>query len=193
MTNRKSAPSTPKVKSQMPADLIEVGKIGKPVGLHGHVLVWLNDPESDVLSTQEQLWVGDGFMTIELVRPKPDAWEVGFAEVTTREGAEALTHLVVSAPREELGEGEFYVEDLRGRRVVDEQGVAHGTVLEIVWAGARALLEVGVSSASAALVPVDGPFIVSVTDKQVVVSSTHGLFDHVVVAGATDADGADSE
>lgn len=193
MPKRKSSPSSAKASSAKPEGLIEIGKIGKPVGLQGHVLVWLNDPDSDVLSISEQLWVGDGFLTIELVRPKPGSWEVGFAEVTSREGAEALTHLVVSAPREELDDGEFYVEDLRGLPVVDEQGVAHGTVLEIVWAGARALLEVGVSSASAALVPVDGPFIVKVTDQQVVVSSSHGLFDNLTVVGAPDADGAEND
>lgn len=155
-----------------PKDLIEVGKIGKPVGLKGNVLLWLNDPSSDVLEHHDKLWVGDRWLTVEVVRPKADAWEVGFAEIAHRDGAVALTHAVVSVPRAALSEDEFYVEDLRGRRVIDENGVERGVVSDIVWAGPRAMLEV-----SGKLVPVDGPFIVRVAPDVVTISAMSGLFD----------------
>ena len=160
-----------------PPDLLEVGRIGKPVGLKGYVLVWLNDPSSEVLEQHDRLWVGDRFLTIELVRPKPDAWEVGFAEITSRDQAAALTHAIVSVPRELLPADEFYVEDLRGRRVVDENGTDRGVVREIVWAGSRAMLEVGSPGAGTALVPVDGPFILKVTPDLVTISAMSGLFE----------------
>jgi 16S rRNA processing protein RimM len=65
--------------------------------------------------------------------------------VDDRTQAEALTGLHVAIPRGELPAaevGEFYWADLVGLEVINEQGVALGTVIEVISTGAHAVLKV---------------------------------------------------
>lgn len=151
---------------------IEVGRVGKPVGLRGRFLVWLNDPSSTVVDDNEALLIAGRPYTVTYAQPRSDCWEIGVEGVTSREDAEKLTHKLISVPREKLAADEFYVEDLRGMAVQDASGRSFGRVLEITWAGPRAMLEVGVSAKDAVLVPVDGPFILRVEAGTVVVDSS---------------------
>ncbi|MDQ6927140.1 MAG: ribosome maturation factor RimM [Actinomycetota bacterium] len=108
--------------------LLEVGRIAKPHGLKGEVIVKMtsNRPEQRLapgarLSTEK----GD----LEVVRSSPHQhrWIVVFAGVTDRAGAEALHGtLLLAEPIEE--EGALWVHELIGAQVVDTAGRHFGAV-----------------------------------------------------------------
>jgi 16S rRNA processing protein RimM len=78
--------------------------------------------------------------------------------VDDRTRAEACAGLYVAIPRTELpaaGAGEFYWADLIGLEVTNEQGVALGTVSELISTGVHAVLKVqfGVRGEGERLIP----------------------------------------
>jgi 16S rRNA processing protein RimM len=68
-----------------------------------------------------------------------------FAEVTDRNGAEALRSTVLTVPRSTLpplGEGEYYYADLIGLPAVSSEGEALGTCIAVENFGAGDVLEI---------------------------------------------------
>jgi 16S rRNA processing protein RimM len=119
---------------------LELGYVRAAHGLKGEVAVRTHDPASQVLDEVERVWAKERSgvereLTIEGVRdaPKGDLL-VAFAEVQTREQAEAIVGATLSVFRDDLeppAEGEFFQGDLVGLEAVDPTGVSLGTVEEI--------------------------------------------------------------
>jgi len=148
-----------------------VGRIGKPHGLHGDVVVSFvsNRPERVapgavlVTATGEQLVVASA-------RPNARAWVVHFTTVTSREGAEALRGTVLRAePIDD--ESAWWVHELVGAQVADGDGAVLGTVRAVVANPASDLLELD----DGALVPLR--FVVRREGTTVVVDIPDGLLD----------------
>lgn len=110
-------------------------------------------------------------LTVTKVNPGPrGATMIHFAEVTRREGAEALKGLALLLPKVDIPpapEGEVYFMDLVGRAVVGPDGGAIGTVTGVMDAPAQALLELD----SGALVPVHGEFIEDIAASPLVLTA----------------------
>jgi 16S rRNA processing protein RimM len=136
-----------------PSPMLEVGRITKPHGLSGQVLVSLTSTETSRLSSGSQLRAGDRDLVVEQAEPHQHRWIVRFTGVSTREDAESLAGRPLFAPaKPEADDGDdvaLWVHELIGARVVDDAGTDWGPVVAVVANPASDLLEL----ASGALVP----------------------------------------
>ncbi|HEY5024801.1 MAG TPA: ribosome maturation factor RimM [Acidimicrobiales bacterium] len=150
--------------------MLEVGRVGKPHGLTGEVVVTLvsNRPERVVVGST--FLTDDGELRIEASRPFTDKWLMTFAGIDSREQAEALRGTVLRGrPLED--ENAWWVHELIGAEVVDLVGAHLGNVAGVLANPASDLLELD----GGALVPLR--FVVKRGAGRVVVDVPAGLFD----------------
>jgi 16S rRNA processing protein RimM len=118
---------------------LQVGYVAKAHGLRGEVVVRTFDPSSEILFEVQRarLRRRDGAeleLSLEEARPAGREIVVAFAEVRTREDAEALVGATVFVFREEIdppADGEYFQGDLVGLAAVAEDGRPLGKVEEI--------------------------------------------------------------
>jgi len=125
--------------------LLEVGRITKPHGLSGEVLVSLSTTEPSRVAPGAILRAGDRDLVVVRSTQHHQRWIVAFEGVDSREAAEALQGTVVLA-RAKAGadDGEpdaLWVHELIGATVVDLNGQAHGRVVTVLDNPASDLLE----------------------------------------------------
>lgn len=131
---------------------ILLAQIGAPHGIKGEVRVKpFGEPE--MLNQYGKLETKDGQkFKIKRMRPQKTVMVVKFEGVNTREEAEALNRVELYIDRTKLpnlGEDdEFYVEDLIGMDVVDEEAKPLGTVLTVPNFGAGDMLEIKPTNSS---------------------------------------------
>jgi 16S rRNA processing protein RimM len=147
-----------------------VGRIVKPHGLAGEVLVVLvsNRPERSEAGTVFSTDAGD--LRVETVRPFRDSWLMTFAGVSSREQADALRSTILRAPPLH-DEQAWWVHELIGSEVVSDDGTPLGTVRAVVANAASDLLELD----GGALVPLR--FVTERSPARLVVSAPPGLLD----------------
>ncbi len=126
-------------------ELIAVGKIGKTWGIRGHVIVRLHNPDSELGWVADVIHLrGEGFPRAAV---SVDTWEdkggkllAKFEGIHSPQDAQALTHLEVLAPFEDLPEAEedeVYVHELLGMRVLDAVRGDLGVIENVFFAGAN--------------------------------------------------------
>jgi 16S rRNA processing protein RimM len=148
--------------------MLEVGRVVKPHGLKGEVIVEL------ITTRTDRLVPGARFGDLEIVNVKPHQhrWIVGFAGVTTREGAEALRRRVLSAEPIQDGDTDaLWVHELIGADVIDTAGTWLGVVTAVEANPASDLLVLD----GGGLVPLR--FVVDHEDGKVTVDPPAGLLD----------------
>ena len=150
--------------------MLEVGRIVKPHGLRGDVIVDLVTNRTERLDPGTVL-DGDG-RTFEVVRASQHKgrWIVTFHGVNSIEEAETLRDVVLRA--EPIDDPDaLWVHELLGASVVERDGTVRGTVTAVQANPASDLLVLD----SGALVPLR--FVVEHSPEQVVVDAPEGLFD----------------
>ena len=147
--------------------MLEVGRVVKPHGLKGEVVVELTTTRTDRLAP------GTRFDDLEVVRSQPfqHRWIVAFSGVTTREAADALRGRVLRAEPIDDDPDALWVHELIGASVVDMAGAELGTVTAVEANPASDLLVLD----SGGLVPLR--FVVEHSNGRVVVDPPAGLFD----------------
>ena len=114
-------------------------------GVTGEVRLKLFAESLDSLKRFKRFDAAGRPLTLRTLRAgKPDA-VARFAEVTTREAAEALRGTLLTVDRAALpppGEGEYYHSDLVGRTAVTPDGTPVGTVVAVENFGAGDILEI---------------------------------------------------
>ncbi|MDR1956599.1 MAG: ribosome maturation factor RimM [Treponema sp.] len=145
-----------------------VGVLGAPFGLKGHVKVHSFSGEYEHLKQLERVTLrqrGDErVLELEETIPITGALGMQFKGIHTPEAAKALTGAELLADRAHaapLKPDEFYVEDLRGLRVVlekadpgsREDGAALGYISDVLEGGGASLIEIRLSSGELKLVP----------------------------------------
>ena len=154
------------------AGLLEIGRIGRPQGLRGAVVVALTTDRLERLDVGSVLLSATGELVVQSSRHDGQRWIVTFVGVTTREGAEDLTGSVLSAAPLELNDDTLWIHELIGARVVDQEGVDRGEVVSVLANPASDLLELDTGS----LVPLR--FVVGEpTAGSIVVDVPDGLWD----------------
>jgi 16S rRNA processing protein RimM len=150
--------------------LLEVGRIVKPHGVKGEVIVDLVTNRTERLAAGSVLASPAGALEVARSSPHQGRWIVAFVGVDDRDRAEALRGTVLSAdPIED--DTELWVHELIGSEVVDVAGRAHGRVEAIEANPASDLLVL----ADGRLVPLT--FVVSSTAGRIVVDVPAGLLD----------------
>jgi 16S rRNA processing protein RimM len=150
--------------------VLEVGRVVKPHGLRGDVIVSLVTNRTERLDPGTVLDAGE--RTLEVVRSSQHKgrWIVTFHGVNSIDDAEALRDVVLSA--EPLDDPDaLWVHELHGALVVETDGTERGTVTAVQANPASDLLVLD----TGALVPLR--FVVEHANGRVVVDVPEGLFD----------------
>jgi 16S rRNA processing protein RimM len=159
---------------------LEVGRITRPHGLRGEVLVSLLTTEPSRLAGGSVLWAGPDQLRVRRATRHHTQWIVDFDGVTSRQQAEDLAGQVLTAPAKEAADDgddqALWVHDLVGARVVEVDGTDRGRVTGVLANPASDLLELE----SGALVPLR--FVVGTPERTeagvvVQVDPPAGLFE----------------
>jgi 16S rRNA processing protein RimM len=153
--------------------LLEVGKVDKPHGLRGEVVVTLTTTEAVRVAPGSTLVAGPRSLRVLSSKPLQHRWIVAFEGLSSREDAEALAGARLQA--EPLGADDpdaVWVHEVIGGEVVEVDGTARGRVEAVQENPASDLLVLE----SGALVPLT--FLVGRDDDgRWVVDVPAGLFD----------------
>jgi 16S rRNA processing protein RimM len=150
---------------------LEVGRIIKAQGLKGQVLVDLWSDRTERLAPGSELLSDRGPLRVVASIAHQQRFIVTFDGITTREAAEHLRGVVLSAPRLE-DESVIWVDQLYDAEVFDAQGVRRGVVVGVEANPASDLLVLD----SGALVPLT--FVTTVeANVRIDVDVPEGLFE----------------
>jgi 16S rRNA processing protein RimM len=149
---------------------LEVGRITKPHGLRGEVIVKLLTDRAERLDPDSVLSTVRGPLRVLASRPHQTGWIVSFDGVVDRNGAERLRDVVLRAEPLDVDDA-LWVHDLVGCRVLTPDGTDHGEVVAVQDNPASDLLVLD----DGKLVPLT--FLVSNEPGEVVVDVPEGLFD----------------
>jgi 16S rRNA processing protein RimM len=153
--------------------LLEVGRITKPHGLRGEVLVLLSSDRTSRVDPGSVLFTDRGTLTVAASRPHQDRWIVSFDEITDRSEAEAWRGVVLQGQVldvDDLDDGDW-VHELVGCRVELADGTTVGEVEAVQANPAADLLVLD----SGALVPM--VFVTDRSDGRIVVDPPEGLLE----------------
>jgi 16S rRNA processing protein RimM len=162
-------------------DLVVVGRVRRPHGVRGEVLIEpLTDEPDAVYASGRRVFGGtvDGPMeeeapvlTVIETRPFKDGLLVRFEEIPDRTQAELWNGRLLLVPEDELTppeEGEVYQHELKGMTVELSSGEVVGTVAEVFEVPQGLLLDVA-RERGTVLVPFSGAIIVDVDRERRVV------------------------
>jgi 16S rRNA processing protein RimM len=153
--------------------LLEVGRITKPHGLRGEVLVLLSSDRTSRVDPGSVLFTDRGTLTVAASRPHQDRWIVSFDEITDRSEAEAWRGVVLQGQVldvDDLDDGDW-VHELVGCRVELADGTTVGEVEAVQANPAADLLVLD----SGALVPM--VFVTDRSDGRIVIDPPEGLLE----------------
>jgi 16S rRNA processing protein RimM len=155
-----------------------IGLVGAPFGVNGFLKVRSCSGEIDhLLSLKSVIVSKDGkerLIKIEETAPALPAVLIRFAGVNSPEAAREFTGARLLAGRGQaapLGEGEFYIEDLKGLTVVSlanggEIGETVGIITDIIEGGGGELAEIQLSNGEKRLVPFRSEFFPEISPEK---------------------------
>lgn len=157
------------LSSRGKASLIRVARLGKTWGVHGHLIVRLDNPDSDQTWRDQVVWLqGEAWpmapVEVDKWKAKGDRLLIRLAGITSPEDSKALTGLELWVPRESLPEPELdehYVQDLLGMKVIDELRGELGHIAQVFPAGAADVWVVR-SPEGEHMIPAVSDFVISV-------------------------------
>jgi len=168
--------------------MLEIGKIVNTHGLRGEVKVvpWTDYPEDfeNIKNVTVKLRREEISLTIRNIKYQKNNIIVAFKEFNTIEEAEKLKNAVMYATREELGElpeGVYYVADLIGMTVVDDEKNNVGKISDVIKTGSNDVYIVKREGKRDLLLPVIDDVVLDVNtdDRIVTVHIMEGLDDEV--------------
>ena len=152
--------------------MLEVGRITKPHGVRGDVLVALSSDRTSRLDPGSVLASDRGDLTVVRSQPHQDRWIVAFEEIVGRDVAESWRGVVLRGEPVAAGaDDELWVHELVGGAVVLADGTEVGTIESVLGNPASDLLVLD----SGTLVPV--VFVVSHEPGRVVIDPPEGLLE----------------
>ena len=146
------SPSVPDTSNER----IIVGRVGAAHGIRGELrIIPLTDfPER--FTALREVMVGDELLHIESVKPQGKNFLMRFREYTVREEAQRLTGRLLTVARAEaapLDEGEYYVFDIVGLTVYDEEDNELGSVENVLRTGSNDVYAVRSEDGRELLIP----------------------------------------
>ena len=150
-------------------ETLSVGMLGRPHGIRGDIYFRPHNPKSRAFDDVREIWiVQDGpprRYEVTSMRPVADAYVAHLAGVDDREAAAALTLGEVRVARGDLpplGPGEYFVEDIVGCAVENDDGRPLGVVSGTLWNGAHDVASVDGADGRERMIPLVPEFVVNV-------------------------------
>lgn len=144
---------------------ILVGKIVNVVGLRGDVKVYNYSDSIQIYEETPEIYVDDKLTKIEKARLQKNMVVLKLGGIDDRDAAERLRGselYVTDADLPELPEGQFYVRDLIGMTVKEENGTVLGKVTDVIQNTAQDILEVELENKKKALIPKVEQFVLDI-------------------------------
>lgn len=167
-------------------EMLEIGKIINTHGLRGDVKVtsWTDIPE-DFENIKKAYVKKSGeeiLLNISYVKYQKNNLIIKFKEINSIEEAETFKNLVLRAEKSDLPplpEGVYYIADLIGCTVVDNNGEEKGKVLDVFSAGAGNVYEVQGENGKKLYLPANEGTIIStnIESKKITMNIPDGLED----------------
>ena len=146
------SPSVPDASNER----IIIGRVGAAHGIHGDLRVIPLTDFPERFTALREVMVGDELLHIESVKPQGKNFLMRFREYTVREDAQKLTGRLLTVARAEaapLDEGEYYVFDIVGLTVYDEEDNELGTVENVLRTGSNDVYAVRSEDGREILIP----------------------------------------
>ena len=164
------------MKTKTGSDPVAIGRVGSPSGLRGEFRVTLYAQDSDNLKEGKVLLLKHSkeeiSAKIERVRYQKDRPVIKLEGFDDRTSVEPLRNMEISidpSDLEELPEGEHYVRNLIGCRVVDiADGGSNeiGTLQDVIQNTAQSVLDVKTPEGRSVLIPAVDAFLRSIDEEE---------------------------
>lgn len=161
-------------KTDVSQEKVLIGKVGSPVGIKGEFRVNLYSQDSGNLKEGKVLLLERAEKSvsgaIEKVRYQKDKPVVRLTGIEDRNAAEEIRGMDASIyvkDMEELPEGEHYVRDLIGCKVVDlaQDGAEIGVLRDVIQNTAQSVLDVSTPDGKQVLIPAVDAFLRSIDEE----------------------------
>ena len=161
-------------KTDVSQEKVLIGKVGSPVGIKGEFRVNLYSQDSGNLKEGKVLLLERAEKSvsgaIKKVRYQKDKPVVRLEGIEDRNAAEDIRGMDVSIyakDMEELPEGEHYVRDLIGCKVVDlaQDGAEIGVLRDVIQNTAQSVLDVSTPDGKQVLIPAVDAFMRSIDEE----------------------------
>jgi len=163
------------LKTKTGSDPVAIGRAGSPSGLRGEFRVTLYAQDSDNLKEGKVLLLKHAEeeirAKIERVRYQKDRPVIKLEGFDDRTSVEPLRNMEISIEAgdlEELPEGEHYVRELIGCRVVDIAGGGEkeiGVLQDVIQNTAQSVLDVRTAEGKSVLIPAVDAFIRNIDEE----------------------------
>ena len=155
----------------VPDGLLEVGRIGRPHGVRGDVMVTLTTDRTERVAPGTAWWVTDRWYSVATASDHQGRHRVHLEGVDDRDAAAALTGArILAEPLVDPGD-DLWVHEMIGAQVVGPSGTVFGVVVAVEANPAHDLLVLD----SGGLVPV--VFVTEHGPGRIVVDPPAGLLD----------------
>ena len=163
---------------------LEVGKIVNTHGLRGEVKIvtWTDTPDvfEDIKYVYAVRKNEEISLTVKGIKYQKNNIIVKFAEIESIDEAEKYKNCILMADREMLGElpeGVYYIADLIGCEVYEDNGKMLGKISDVFNTGANDIYAVSAPGRKDLLIPVTDETVIDVNieDKRVTVHLLEGL------------------
>lgn len=161
---------------------IKIGKIVNTVGLKGEVKVCNYSDSIEIYETIESIYVEDRLTVIENVRAQKNMVILKLEGADDRNAAEALRGkelYITEDDLPELPEGQYYVRDLIGMSVTEEDGNMLGHVTDVLQNTAQDIFEVESENGKKLLIPKVDQFVLDIDaeKREITVRLIEGMLD----------------
>ena len=160
----------------MTGGLLEVGRVDKPHGVRGEVVISLTTDRTERVAPGSVLHAGGRALVVAASKPHQHRWIVRFEGVDTREDADALHGAVLRAePLTRDATDVLWVHELIGSTVVDASDGRELGVVEAVEANPAS--DLLVLAGGGGLIPVRFVVTHDAVQRRVIVEVPEGLLD----------------
>ncbi|MBE5871135.1 MAG: 16S rRNA processing protein RimM [Lachnospiraceae bacterium] len=172
-------------------DLLQVGAITQPHGVHGEVKVFPTTDDPKRFKKLKEIILDTGkekkVLEIESVRFFKQFVILKFKGMDTMNDVEIYKHRNLYVTREnavKCAKDEYFIVDLIGCRVVDENDRALGILQDVIQTGANDVYEVKLAEGGEVLIPAIKECILSVDieKREIRVHLLEGLLDETIRA-----------
>lgn len=163
-------------------DKIKIGKIVNTVGLKGEVKVYNYSDRSEIYENTSHIYVENDLTAVESVRVQKNMVILKLEGISDRDRAEALRGRELYVTEEDLPElpqGQYYVRDIIGMAVREENGTFLGEVTDVIQNTAQDIFEVKKQGGKKVLIPKVDEFVlnIDIEKKEILVRLIDGFMD----------------
>lgn len=159
-----------------------IGKIVNVVGLKGEVKVYNYSDSTDLYENTESIYIDDRLLKVENVRTQKSTVILKLEDIDDRDAAERIRGsevFVTEYDLPDLPEGEYYVRDLIGMDVMQEDYGHLGKITDVIQNTAQSIFEVETDDGKQVLIPHVPAFVIKInmTDRIITVRLIEGMLD----------------